>query len=152
MFLKTAVYLKFCKTCRNIDTFFTVWYKNYTFHSKYIQNQRKKIIKNHFLFYITYLSVTVSKILEWPHLHFKIVSGQAYYFDQIKDFRSLWAIEIANESNWIKKKHLRPSTLCMSVKVSKFQNWPRPKRLLKLIILLKKTFSDILALNYSQWK
>ena len=63
---------------------------------------------------------------------------------------------IEKDCNWATKNHFLSSTLCVSVKVSKFQNRPRP--LFKTVSVQmhyfpwKSTFSNFSRLKYSQWK
>ena len=55
-------------------------YSNYICDNVCIHNWRERVNKNHSLPYLTCIPVTLTKILEWPHLLPKTVYAQTSYF------------------------------------------------------------------------
>ena len=128
--------------------------RRYAFCSK-VHSAVSLPLKNHFLSSTPCIFFKVSKFQNWPRPLFKTVSTQMDSFALKTTFSNFSAIKYS-QFRWFNKKHFPSSTLCISAKVGKFQNWPRP--FFKTVFAemdhfaSKTTFSNFSTLKYSQWK
>ena len=132
------------------------------FQHSNIPNETRGVNKNHFLSYTLPFSVKVSefktenwKLNKIDHAHCsKLCLVKCIILLEKQHFRIFQHSNIRNETRGVNKNHFLSSTLCISVKVSKYQNRPRP--LFKTAFAQmhyfpsKSTFSNFSALKYSQ--
>ena len=110
------------------------------------------------IFYLPhYASLLKEANIKIDHAHCsKMCLLKCIIFLENQHFRIFQHSNIRNETRGVNKNHFISSTLCISVKVSKFQNRPRP--LFKIVsaemhyLPWKSTFSNFSALKRSQWK
>ena len=110
------------------------------------------------IFYLPHYASLLSKAnFKIDHAHFwNMCLLKCIIFLESQHFRIFQHSNIRNETRRLNKNRFLSSTLCISVKVSKFQNRPRP--LFKTVSAQmryfpwKSTFLDFSALKYSQWK
>ena len=128
---------------------------------KHLSNQILTIKVNEPLKTIFYLphyeSILGKANFKMDHAHFpKLCLLKCIILLEQQHFQSLQYSNIRNESRWVTKNHFLFYTLWISVKVSKFQNWPHPLfRTASAQIhyfAWKTTLWNFSALKYSQWK
>ena len=110
------------------------------------------------IFYPPHYASLLSKAnFKIDHAHFWNMCLLKYIiFLENQHFRIFQHSNICSESRWVNKNHFLSYTLCISVKVSIFQDRPHP--LFKTVpaqmhyFPWKSTFSNFSALKYSQWK
>ena len=107
------------------------------------------------IFYLPHYASMLSKAtFKIDHAHcLKLCLLKCTIFLEKQHFRIFQHSNISNEARGVNKSHFLSSTLSISVKVSKFQNRPRP--LLKTVcsnalFSLKINISHFLSLKYSQ--
>ena len=126
------------------------------FQPSKIRNEIRRVNENHFLSLTPYISIKVSKF-QTDHAHFsKLCQVKRIILVKKQHLGIFEQSNIGNESRWVHESNFASPRLCISIKVSRFQNWPRA--IFKTVsaqmdnFASKTTFSNFSALTYSQWK